>query len=173
MRDYEYEVKIGSVDTFVNANVWRLFRKACLLRQPKLHVRLRLICRSDPAELVERFSEEGEELLQAFDVLDHADNLEVELVDAFGELLAEPALVVFDLEVDVGLRGDQRTELRIGEELANLHFIVPFDDEGLIEGRIADDDVLHAEPFCDLAEETLPVDREAEAVGIHVRRANT
>src|SRR4051812_12431742 len=119
MRDYEYEVKdrLGGYICQGKCVVCKgLSRGGAEMRRkaprpsaspretvpPKrLHVCFGLIRRSDPAELIERFGEEGEELLQAFEILDHAGRLKIELVDTLGEPRPEPAAGVSDLEVDL------------------------------------------------------------------------
>src|SRR5512140_1178890 len=82
----------------------------------ELDVRCLLVRRSDAAELVERFGEQGEQLTEAVDVLDDPDHLKAQLVDAFRELPLKPSLVVLHLQMDLGLGGDQLAQPRAREE---------------------------------------------------------
>ena len=62
-------------------------------------------------ELLQDFGEEVEELLEALHVLDHSHDLEEQLVHSLGKLLAEGALVVFQLQGDLRLLLDEPPDL--------------------------------------------------------------
>jgi hypothetical protein len=63
---------------------------------------------------------------------------------------------------------DHLPDLRIGKETTDLLLVVALDDEGFVEFGVAHSDVLHPQYFAQIAEETLPIDREPEALGINV-----
>src|SRR5215210_7599817 len=65
--------------------------------------RVVLVRRADVAKPIQRGGEEFEELLQADEVLDDADRVELQLVHALRELRPEPAFVVEDAERQRGL----------------------------------------------------------------------
>ena len=93
---------------------------------------------------------------------------EVEFVHAIGEVFAEPALVVLDGKVDVGLPFDQLPDSGIGEQCPQLGFIIALDDKGIVEFRVANVHVLHPQPLAQSAEDPGAIDRKAESVLIDV-----
>src|SRR5262249_22194553 len=106
---------------------------------------LALVCGAEPAEIVEHECEQIEERVQTSDVLDHAVRLKVQIVDAVRKGPAEPAFVVLDLEVDVGLPLHQLADARVREQLLHELLARALDDEVVVEFRLADFDVLRAE----------------------------
>jgi len=79
------------------------------------------------AETVEDSGEELKEELELVEVLEHAGNVEAQLVHAIGELRPEPALVVHHLEANARLGRDQVAQLRVHEERAQPALIATLD----------------------------------------------
>ena len=100
-------------------------------------------------ESCERVGEEFEEGLQFVDVSHDSDPAEVEFVDTTGEIWPEPAFVVANFQQNVRLFVDQILELSIREESDQLLVTVPLDDETLVEERVSDFKIFHAEELAD------------------------
>ena len=94
------------------------------------------------------------------------------LIHVLRELGTEPALAVLDLQPDLGLSLDHLAELGVGEEHPHPVLVVALDDERLVELGVTHLDVLHPQQLAQVAEEALAVDRESEALGVHVRGAH-
>ena len=95
-------------------------------------------------------------------------DLELELINVFGELWTEKAFAVFDEEADFGLGRDQFAYAGVLEKGDDFCGVAAFDDELFVELGVADGDVLHAEVFAEVAEKSFAIDVEAEVIWVHV-----
>src|SRR5208337_188416 len=130
--------------------------------------RFLLVRRPDLTQLVKHGGEQVEQSFQPLHILDHPDVLERQLIHVLRELGTEPTLAILHPEPELGLILNHLADLGIGEEITDLRLVVPLDDERLVKLGVAHLDVLHAQELAQVAEEVLPVDRESEALGIHV-----
>src|SRR5438309_456160 len=136
------------------------------------YARVALVGRAHQAKLIESFGEEIVEKPQLMDVFDHTKSSEVKLVNSIGKALAEPAFIVLDVKADARLDFDELAEAGIGQEAPHFRFIAALDDKRIVERRLADFDVLHAEPFADGGEHIGAIDSETEPIAIDVRGAD-
>jgi hypothetical protein len=118
--------------------------------------------------LVQDGGEQVKQRFQALDVLDQPDNLEAQLINVFREGGTEPPLAVFYVQPDLGLSLNHLADSGVGEKPHNLGLVIPLDDEGVVEFGVTHLDVLHAQELAQLAEESLALDREPEALRVHV-----
>src|SRR5262245_14984207 len=77
----------------------------------QLNSRILLVCRPDPAQLIQHGGEQVEQGFEPLHILDHAQNLEVQLVHALGELRTKPALAVLYLQTYLRLSLDHLPDL--------------------------------------------------------------
>src|SRR5687767_175840 len=136
------------------------------------HPRVALVGGAVGAQPVQRLGEQLVERLEPFGILDDPRYSEIQLVDAIRKATEETPFVILDRQVQAALPGNQGPQRRAGEQRAGAILVGRLDDEVVVELRVADGDVLHAEPGAQPAEDRPAVDREAESFGVHVGRAH-
>src|SRR5262249_16349638 len=93
------------------------------------NLRRRLFIRpADDTETMESLGEKVIERGQLFDGRDDADDLEIEFVHAAREMGREPALVILDRKVEIGLARDQRAQRGIRKQGARFRLVVGLND---------------------------------------------
>ena len=135
----------------------------------QVNVRVVLVGRTYFAEMFERFRKEVVEIRQLVDIFNDADTGESQFVDAVRKLRSEPAFIVAHLEANSRLAMDELADGRVCEEIPQLRFAVPFDDEIAVELIVADFDILHPERATKSRKQTLAIDFKLKSVRVDVR----